>query len=260
MKRKRYALSAMLLIAVSLIFSGNLSAQPGRYRYNHGHEYAYGHSYRSYEHGYRYYPAPVRYYPSRIYYSSRPYVNILFGGMSYRYQEGYYYRPHGSTFHVVIPPFGIRVSTLPFGYHSFYVGPTAYYYYGGVFYRPHSNQYEVIAPPLGAIVNELPPGAKVTVIDGKKYYEENGTYYEESITDNNQLEYTVVGTDGVLNTDQSTNENVKSGPAVGDRFDELPGDSKPVVINGEKLYVSPSGLYYKEVIDGNRVYYEVVGS
>lgn len=253
MKRKRHTFSAIAFIAVILVFSNDISAQPGRYRYDRGHAYAYGHSYR-------YYPAPVRYYPPRVYYSVRPYVNVIFGGMNYRYQEGYYYRPYGSEFRVVVPPFGIRVSTLPYGYNSLYVGPNPYYYYGGTFYRPYSNQYEVIAPPLGAVVNQLPTGAKVAVIDGKKYYEDNGTYYEESISNNNRLEYTVVGTDGVLNTDQSTDQNVQKGPTVGDRFNDLPANSKAVVINGEKLYVSPSGLYYKEVIDGNRVYYEVVGS
>jgi len=197
------------------------------------------------------------------------------------------------------------------GYRSFYVGPSPYYYYGGVYYKPYSsNQYEVVKPPLGAVVNELPPGAKVAVIDGKKYYQYSGTYYEESINDNNQLEYTVVGTDGILNTENAgasnnnnndqrsadnnysqrnndnnnvrrrddndnnqrstdnnnsrrsadnNNEQRTAGPAVGDRFEDLPADSKSVVINNEKLYISPSGTYYKEIVSGNQVYYEVVG-
>jgi hypothetical protein len=162
----------------------------------------------------------------------------------------------------VIPPFGIRISSLPVGYRRIYVGPSPYYYYGGVYYRPYSrNQYEVVKPPLGAVVSDLPPGAQVTVIDGKKYYENNGTYYEENITPNNELEYIVVGTDGVLNTApaEEAEEPISTGPQIGDRFEDLPADSKAVVINGEKLFSSPSGLYYKEVIVGNKVYYEVVG-
>ena len=47
--------------------------------------------------------------------------------------------------------------------------------------------------------------------------------------------------------------------AIGDRIDKLPSDSRAVVIQGEKLYNTPSGLYYKEVTEGNRVYYELVG-
>jgi len=254
MKTKRHTLGIVFFIAVFLVFSTDLLAQPGRYR--HGRDYAYGRSFR-------YQPSvrSVRYYPQRNYYSSRPYVTIYHGGINYRYQQGYYYRPYGSTFRFVVPPFGIRISTLPPGYHSFNVGPSPYYYYGGVYYRSRpNNQYEVVAPPLGAVVEQLPPNAKVTVIDGRKYYEDDGTYYEESITPDNELEYTVVGTDGVLNTDGLTNDDQRSGPAIGDRFDDLPSDSRSVVINGEKLYLAPSGLYYKEVIDGDKVYYEVVGS
>jgi Family of unknown function (DUF6515) len=256
MKTKRYTLAVVFLVTAFLVFSTDILAQRGHYG-NRGRGYGYGHS-RNYS---------VRYYPQRNYYYNHPYVSLSFGGINYRYQRGYYYRPYGATFQFVIPPFGIRIATLPIGYRSFYIGPSPYYYYGGVYYRPYAgNQYEAVKPPLGAVVNELPPGAKVTVIDGKKYYELNGTYYEETITANSELQYTVVGTDGVLNTDNSSRSgddnntsHKNTGPAVGDRFDDLPADSKAVVINGEKLYLSPSGLYYKEVIEGNKVTYEVVG-
>ncbi len=249
MKTKFYSFAVVFLFTASLLISSDSFAQPGRSR-GHG----YGHS--------RYHP--VRYYPQRNYYYNRPYSSVYYGGINYRYQRGYFYRPYGATFRLSIPPFGIRISTLPLGYRSFYVGPSPYYYYGGIYYRPHSgNGYEVVKPPLGAVVGELPPGAKVTVIDGKKYYELNGTYYEETINADSELEYTVVGTDGVLNIDDSINDNddnsKSTGPVVGDRFDDLPADSKAVVINGQKLYVSPSGLYYKEVIEGKKVTYEVVG-
>jgi hypothetical protein len=60
-----------------------------------------------------------------------------------------------------------------------------------------------------------------------------------------------------LNTDKDT--GMSNEPQVGDRTDKLPADSKPVVIQGEKLYSTPSGLYYKEVIEGSKVYYELVG-
>jgi hypothetical protein len=137
------------------------------------------------------------------------------------------------------------------------MGPNPYYYYNGIYYRPHGNEYEVVAPPLGAVVDKLPPGAKVKVIDGQKYYELNGTYYKEDFNANNELSYTVVGTDGVLNTDGQ--EGLTYEPVIGDRIDKLPADSRPVVIQGEKLYNTPSGLYYKEVYEGNKLYYELVG-
>jgi len=103
----------------------------------------------------------------------------------------------------------------------------------------------------------LPRGTKVKVIDGQKYYELNGTYYKEEINDNDELAYKVVGTDGVLNTDKE--ESVSSEPVIGDKIDELPADSKEIIINGEKLYSTPSGLYYKKVIQKNKVHYELVG-
>lgn len=247
MKTKFYLSVVVIFLAAFLVLAADSYAQPGRYR-------------RGYGYGRHYSP---RYYPQRNYYYNQPYASIRFGGVHYRYQRGYYYRPYGATFQFVIPPVGIRISTLPPGYRSFYVGPVPYYYYHGTYYRSYEgNQYEVIAPPLGAVMDELPPGAKVTVIDGEKYYELNGTYYKEEVNADNELEYTVVGTDGVLNTDNSTSGTetpVKVEPVVGDRFDALPADSRTVVIKGEKLYLSPGGLYYKEVTEGNKVYYEVVG-
>ena len=54
-------------------------------------------------------------------------------------------------------------------------------------------------------------------------------------------------------------ERLPAGPRMGDRFETLPADSKEIVLKGEKLYLSPSGFYYKEVIDGNKLLYEVVG-
>jgi hypothetical protein len=241
MKTKHYTLTVVFFLTAFLLFSSDIFAQRGRNRHRHGNSRHYS----------------VRHYPQRGYYHSRPYVSVHFGNSHYRYQRGYFYRPYGASFQLSIPPFGIRIATLPIGYRSFYVGPHPYYYYGGTYYRPYAgNQYEVIAPPLGAVVNELPPGAKVTVIDGQKYYELDGTYYEEEITEDGELQYTVVGTDGVLNTD---NTSAPITPAIGDRLDTLPADSKAVVINGEKLYATPSGLYYKEVIEGDKVYYEVVG-
>ena len=243
MKTKRYTYLFLFTLIAGLIFSSESFAQRGRYdRHDR---------YDRYDRGYH------RYYPQRSYSYSRPYVSIHFNNYSYRYQQGYFYRPYGSFFQMVIPPFGVRIATLPFGYRSFYIGPDPYYYYNGIYYRPYAHEYEVIAPPLGAVVDKLPPGAKVKVIDGQKYYELNGTYYKEEINENNELSYTVVGTDGVLNTDGQGSLSYE--PAIGDRIDKLPADSRAVVIQGEKLYSTSSGLYYKEVIEGNKVYYELVG-
>jgi len=132
------------------------------------------------------------------------------------------YVPFVPYFQFMFPPIGITISTLPFGYMSFHMGPNPYYYYNGTFYRPFGNEYEVIAPPLGAMVEKLPQGSKVRVINGEKYYEMNGTYYQEQLDDKDRLSYRVVGTDGVLNTDVSR-ENTLSGPQS-DRTVQFPAD------------------------------------
>lgn len=254
MSRKHYTIAIVMVVGMVLI-SGDLLAQRGRY-----------------PRGYRgYYP---RYVPARSFMMNRPFVSIQFGGSHYRYQHGFFYRPYGSVFSVVVPPVGIRIATLPPGYRRVYAGPDPYYYYNGTYYRPGTDrQYEVVAPPLGAEIDRLPPGAKVTVINGQKYYELAGTFYEEMISSENELYYKVVGTDGVLNTTSGGNENwddsmdedddsnsrLPAGPRMGDRFETLPPDAKEVVINGEKYYTTHSGFYYKEVIEGRKVLYEVVG-
>jgi hypothetical protein len=239
MKIKNYTKLFLFIFMFGLLISSPGFSQRG-YGYNRGYHGHYGYRGRSYSY-------------------VHPYGSVHFGTYGYGYRPGYFYRPYGSVFQVFIPPFGLRIATLPFGYRSFYLGPDPYYYYNGIFYRPYANEYEVVAPPLGAVVDELPPGARVKMINGEKYYELRGTYYKEQIDENNHLSYKVAGTDGVLNTNTDTDESSPSEPQIGDRIDKLPDDSKTVVINGEKLYSTPTGLYYKEVIEGNKVYYELVG-
>lgn len=223
-----------------------------------------------------------RHYEERIYHSyySRPIVSVGFGYRNYGYYP--YYAPAYSYYPGGIY-FGMRIGALPFGYSSIYVGPHLFYYYDGIYYRSYGDdQYEVTAPPLGAKVPNLPRDAKAVVIDGQKYYESNGTYYKEEITDSNDVLYKVVGTNGKLNTNSNTNsdnaidnnsnsnnnsssnnssiQNDDRGSVkIGDRVDELPADSKVVVINKQKYFQSPSGYYYQEVVDGNKIHYEVVG-
>ena len=259
MIKRRYTIIAAMVLTLSLLLSADLMAQRGRY----------------YRGGYRgYYP---RYAPVRAYAYNRPFLSVHFGGVPYRYQAGYFYRPFGTTVRVVVPPVGIVVSTLPPGYRRVYVGPNPYYYYNGVYYRHQSSRgYQVVSPPLGAEVDRLPPGAKVTVINGEKYYELNGTFYQELVAEDNQVVYVVVGTDGVLNTTTVDEVNGRMEvdepevappaitrqqtlPQVGDRLEALPSGAREVVIRGEKLYLSEAGYYYKEVVENGRSFYEVVG-
>ncbi len=212
------------------------------------HEYAYKtHFYRN-----NYYP---RYYSNNFFY---PHYN---------------YRPfYRSPFDYVHfgPAFGIRLNILPVGYNRIYVGPNPYYYYDGIYYRPYNNGgYEVVAPPLGAVVNRLPKAYNIKVINGEKYYEVGGTFYQQQIMQNGAVKYAVVGTDGVINTNadaqtqpieynnQNTNPipnpstNNDNPPVRNSQYAQLPPNCKVVYLQNKKYYLTPSGNYYEEIIDGN---------
>ena len=208
------------------------------------------------------------------YYYSYPRVSVQLGISSYGHYP-YYYSP---AYRVYPPGFsiGLRLGVLPFGFRTIYVGPSLFYYYDGIYYRPYGRSYEVASPPLGAQVPDLPRGATVVVIDGQKYYEYYGTYYRENITADNQIWYDVVGVNGRLDTSNESQPEINQQPnkdsqqdnnsvqekneeTSGSKIDKLPDGCKTVVINHQKYYVSPSGIYYQEVIEKNTPHYEVVG-
>lgn len=231
---------------------------------NYGYSYGYGSPYRNYGYNYGYRP----YYRPPVFSFSYPRVLIPFGGFNFYFSNGYYYRNWGGSYRVVMPPVGIRINVLPPGYRSYYYGNDPYYYYGGTYYRPYNNQFEVVEPPMGASVPELPTGAKVTVINGQKFYELNGTFYKEDIRENSELWYTVVGKNGRLDTEYLNQSNNPSQlnpnqsqyqPVIGDIVDKLPVDSRSIIINGQKLFLSPDNIYYQEVIEKDVVRYKVVG-
>lgn len=190
-----------------------------------------GHSQGKYYKGYPAHPYPTYpyAYPHVHPYAVYPYAPIYYGGVYYHYNHGCFYRPYGPSLQLVVPPIGIHIGTLPYGFMSFYIGPAPYYYYNGIFYRPSGSEYEVVAPPLGAVVNRLPQGSKVKVINGEKYYELNGTYYKEQFDERNKLSYRVVGTDGVLNTNTDPGENTSTDLQTGGKTNQAPAEDKTSV-------------------------------
>lgn len=275
MKRYRTSLKLLAALFFAALFFTEANAQGRRNPYRGNGPYRNG--YRN-----------VYNYNSNYYRYNRPYVrpglSVGIGfGAPYRYVRPVY-RPAYYPYTHFGPSFGFRINVLPFGYNSMFIGGNPYYYNDGVYYRPYSQGgYEVTQAPLGAQVKHLPSNAKVTVIDGQKYYQLGGTFYQEEITDKNKLRYRVVGTDGVLNTsagqqmdevnaiapDNSTAATAPTAPAVqqpataapepGSRLNQLPANSKAVVISQQKYYVTPDGVYYKEVINGDAIQYEAIG-
>jgi hypothetical protein len=233
-----------------------------RGRGHYGGYYNYGRSYYAY--------APR----VRVNFFAHPYRVIPFGGLSYYYSDGFFYRPYGSRFSIIFPPIGIHVNILPYGYRTIYFGGVPYYYYNGIFFNHYDDYYEVVKAPIGAEVPELPSEAKVQVINDQKFYELNGTYYKQVIRDNGEVWYRVVGKHGVLNTDTDHEADVHQAPEqkaqpdvapstpsseIGTVVSELPENSKVVVINNQKMFEAPDGTFYTEVIDNNKVNYKVVG-
>jgi|GEM_PF-424254 len=254
------------------VYNNRTIVNNGRY----GSGARYGSATRRYDNrsygGYRYY-APRRWsYVGAPRYSILPHgsLSISFGGYPYYYNSGLFYSYYDGFYSPVFAPRGIHVSVLPYGYYPFYIGPSRYYYYSGVYYRDYDGgQYEVVDAPMGAQVSSLPKGATVAIVNGEKFYQFNGTYYREETNSRNEVVYTVVGKNGEINNsnDADVNADVSDAPPpppsdlhVGDIIPELPEGSHPVTINGESLFVSPDNMYFKQLVTGNEVSYQVVGT
>lgn len=227
-------------------------------------------------------------------YRSRPSVSFGFGGFWGGYPRVFARPRVGFSIGLGFPGVGITIGSMPFGYSRFYFGGNPYYYYNDMYYRQlEDGRYQSVAPPVGSTVKRLPSGARERIIDGETYYEIGGTFFMEDVDKNGKRVYTVVGTDGELDTKEArtrsyenndpvyndsrniqepTNNNVIvkngneavagdnyiTGPQAGDRFARLPKDCRTVDVNGVKQYVSPAGTYYKEVTEDGKTMYEVV--
>ncbi|MDR3697756.1 DUF6515 family protein [Mucilaginibacter sp.] len=191
-------------------------------------------------------------------YRSSP--RIGYGNGSYWGNHGYYHYNRGyyNTYYGV--NLGFRCNVLPYGYYPFFWGDDQYYFSNGLFYTYDNEEYTVVEPPVGAEVTSLPDKAQSIVINGQQYYELNGVYYQAVTKDDGTVVYMVAGKDGVLNTDNVQNDDQPQGPQMGDIVTQLPPDCRKIKLNGQKLWVSPDGVYYQELVDANGLKnYKVVG-
>ncbi len=191
-------------------------------------------------------------------YRSSP--RIGYSGNGYWGNHGYYHYSHGYYNSYYRPRLGFTCGFLPFGYYPFYFGDYQYFYSDGLFYQYDNSEYTVVEPPIGAQIDKLPEGAQSIVINGQQYYELNGVYYQPVTKDDGTVVYQIAGKDGELNTNSSIQDDQPQGPQLGDIVTQLPSDCRKIKVNGEKLYVSPDGVYYLEKVDssGNKTY-KVVG-
>ena len=121
-------------------------------------------------------------------------VVIRHQNYNYHYHNGYYYRPYGTSYHMIGAQYGIRINVLPVGYYSWNIGSNPFYYYEGTYYTPipQSNQYQVTKPPVGTIVPSIPEDYNEVVRNGENLYEVNGILYK-AIVVNNANSFEVVG-------------------------------------------------------------------
>ena len=76
-----------------------------------------------------------------------PYRSIFWGGVSYLYAEGFFYRHTPAGYIIVEPPMGAIVPVLPPGYTTVVVRETPYYYYDDTYYATAPGGYTVVTPP-----------------------------------------------------------------------------------------------------------------
>jgi hypothetical protein len=191
-------------------------------------------------------------------YRTAPKIGYGHGG--YWGTHGYNYHNHGYYRSGYYPRIGFTCSFLPFGYYPFFWGDYQYFYSDGFFYQYDNTEYTVVEPPIGAEIAALPDKAQSIVINGQQYYELNGVYYQQVTKDDGSVVYMVVGKDGELNTGSNVQDDQPRGPQMGDIVAQLPQDCRKIKVNGQKLWVSPDGVYYQEQVDAQGVKtYKIVG-
>ena len=80
---------------------------------------------------------------------------VVYGRSHYYFHGGVWYRPYGSRFVIVAPPFGLVVPFLPLYYTTIMLGGVPYYYANEVYYTQTAGGYMVAEPPGG--VAQAPP-------------------------------------------------------------------------------------------------------
>ncbi len=115
--------------------------------YNRGWDTRYHHN--------RYYPARGHYVRALPY----GYHTAYHRHSPYYFYGGAWYRPYGSYFTVVAPPFGLVIPVLPPFYTTLWVGGIPYYYANETYYTYYPGGGYVVTNPPKTEVSEAPPEA-----------------------------------------------------------------------------------------------------
>lgn len=105
-------------------------------------------------------PPPAYWSGSRIRELPRDHRRVWHGSDSFYFSYGRYYRRGPEGLFITVPPFGLIVPTLPFGYVSFVVGGATYYDLNGIYYTRVPEGYRVVEYPAAI---ERPPVSPAAV-------------------------------------------------------------------------------------------------
>lgn len=222
------------------------------------------HPYYGYGYGYRRYRPGVSVgigFPgigATIYSMPRGYSRFYFGGMPYFYFNNTFYLQRDRGYEVVAPPLGATLDRLPSGARLRKIDGVNYYEVNGTYLLPEINstgkKSYIVVGTDGELNTDDAMDARSR--SGSYEEEEDGPLRNQRYNDRDDDEEDVVVRNG--NTDGDEVYSVR--PQVGDQFDQLPRNSKSVVVKGKRLYESPNGTYYKEItVNGTKVYEVVDG-
>jgi len=88
---------------------------------------------------------------------------VVHHGTRFYFSGGVWYRPHGSSFTVVVPPIGLFVPFLPPFYQTIWLHSVPYYYANDVYYAHQGNGYVVVAPPKEEVSQAPPPAEQMFI-------------------------------------------------------------------------------------------------
>ncbi len=99
----------------------------------------------------------------------RGHLRVPYRGGEYFFLDGYWYRPDGPRYVLVVPPRGVRVRSLPPYAEQVWLGSVLYFLAAGTYYLWHADtrEYEVVSPPpraAGPVYPVSGPAASYDVV------------------------------------------------------------------------------------------------
>lgn len=205
---------------------------------------------------------------------------VYYGNVPYYYRGNTYYRERerGDGYEVVQPPLGASLERLPAGARKRVIDGQIYYEYKGNYYMNDNDNYIVVGKD-GRLDTSEALRRRSESREDRDYNEDDYERRRDSDYrgDDNYNRRSSRNSDGDVvvrnanedydreinrgNNSKTNNDAVySSGPQVGDRFENLPRNTKTINADGQTQYESPSGTRYKEVTEDGKTVYEVVKS